>query len=64
MDITQIENELRRILNSRESIVQRTKMADTLCQKVSEYHACFKTKTRRFSLEEITKHSSRQNYLQ
>jgi hypothetical protein len=39
MDITQIENDLRRIMNSRKSIVERTKMADTLCQKVNEYHA-------------------------
>jgi hypothetical protein len=38
MDIAQIENDLRRILNSRKSIVERTKMADKLCQKVNEYH--------------------------
>jgi hypothetical protein len=39
MDIAQFENDLRRIMNSRKSIVERTKMADTLCQKVNEYHA-------------------------
>jgi hypothetical protein len=39
MDIAKIDNDLRRIMNSRKSIVERTKMADTLCQKVNEYHA-------------------------
>jgi hypothetical protein len=39
MDITQIENDLRRIMSSRKSIVERTNKADTFCQKVNEYHA-------------------------
>jgi len=39
MDITQIENDLRRIMSSRKSIVERTDKADTFCQKVNEYHA-------------------------
>ena len=64
MYIAQIENDLRRIMNSRKSIVERTKMADTLCQKVNEYHALLQDENAKVQLEEITKHSSRLNYLQ
>jgi hypothetical protein len=39
MDITQIENELHRIMSSRKLMVERTKRADKLCQRVNEYHA-------------------------
>ena len=39
MNIPQIEQDLRHILNSRTSIVERTKKADELCQRINEYHA-------------------------
>jgi hypothetical protein len=47
VDIAQIEKDLRRILSSRRSIVERTKMADRLCQKVNAYHALLQNENAR-----------------
>jgi hypothetical protein len=39
IDISPIERELRRVLHSHQSIVQRTAMVDRLCQQINSIHA-------------------------
>ena len=49
-------------MNSRKSIVERTKMADTLCQKVNEYHALLQDENARVQFRRDYRVQFRRDY--
>jgi hypothetical protein len=42
IDVMQIERDFIRILNSKRSLIEKTKMVDRLLQKINEYHTSLK----------------------
>jgi hypothetical protein len=47
VDISQIEQDLRRILSSRKSIIERSKKADALCQRINEFYGLLQDEEKR-----------------
>jgi uncharacterized membrane protein YgaE (UPF0421/DUF939 family) len=47
VDMSQIEQDLLRILSSRKSMIERSKKADALCQRINEYHRLLQNEEKR-----------------